>query len=215
MNPIAIILQTYQRTDYAVATIRAVKEHLRYGGALHWCVADDGSEPGHVKAIVREIGDALALVRSERIGYGALANVMWEYADGITDLTLWLEDDWELSAPLDLTPYAQLLADDTSIGMVRLGHVPGDSDVQEVTLDGIAYYEFLKSTSYFFSGNPSLRHKRFRECYGPYPVGEQPGETERIYDSHIRDIKDGVRIVRPASINPYGAFGHIGIRKSF
>lgn len=215
MTPIVIILQTFQRTDYAIATIRAAKERLQYGGDLRWCVADDGSDPGHVKAIVREIGDALALVQSERIGYGALANALWEYADGISDLTLWLEDDWELLAPLDLTPYVQLLTEDATIGMVRFGCVPGNSDVREVTLNGIAYYEFLKSTSYFFSGNPSLRHRRFRESYGLYPTGEQPGETERIYDSHIRGVADGVRIVRPTSINPYGAFAHIGVRKSF
>ena len=56
---------------------------------------------------------------SERRGYGANANAAWDAADAWSPLTLWLEDDWELTEALDLTPYAQALADD-EIGMVRL-----------------------------------------------------------------------------------------------
>ena len=41
---LVIVLQTYARTNYAVATIRALKKHLTYTPGYHWIIADDGSD---------------------------------------------------------------------------------------------------------------------------------------------------------------------------
>lgn len=217
MQPILIILQTYARTAYALRTIRAVKANLSYPGGFKWYVADDGSELSHVQQVTEEIGaDNLAGSHSRRISYGACANEAQRFANvNGYDLTLWLEDDWELIQPLDLTPYAAVLEQQTDVGMVRLGRLPPWLDCHTDAYDGFIYLHFQNATPYAFSGNPSLRHRRFAECYGRYPKNEQPGETERIYDSQIRATKNGVKIVRPVDLGTYGPWRHIGDVKSF
>src|SRR5690348_9217039 len=109
-EPVVIVLQTFKRTDVALRTIRAAVAHLRYGGSLSWYIADDGSPPDHLRACLDALmGANICGWHSERRGYGANANVAWEEASKIGALTFWLEDDWELTQPLDLYPYAALL----------------------------------------------------------------------------------------------------------
>jgi hypothetical protein len=122
-EPIVIVLQTWQRTDVALRTIVAACKYLHYDD-LRWYVADDGSDAPHLASVYRALEAAGAHViggHSERRGYGGNANAAWDVADSVGALTLWLEDDWELTAPLDLYPYAALLMERIEVGMVRLG----------------------------------------------------------------------------------------------
>lgn len=217
MQPVLIILQTYARTAYALQTVKAVKANLSHTGGLKWYVTDDGSEASHVQQIQAEIGaENIAGIHSRRISYGACANVAQRFANANGyDLTLWLEDDWELMQPLDLTPYAAVLEQHQDVGMVRLGRLPPWLDCHTDAYDGYIYLHFQNSTPYAFSGNPSLRHRRFSELFGVYPEREQPGETERIYDSYIRATKGDIKIVRPVDLGTYGPWRHIGDVKSF
>lgn len=217
MQPILIILQTYERTAYALETIRAAKANLRYPLPLKWFVTDDGSRPDHVREIESEIGgESLIGKFSQRVSYGTCGNQAWKFAshNGF-GLTLWLEDDWKLRQPLDLALYAAVLEQNQDVGMVRLGRIPPWLDCHTDAYNGAVYLWYQFTTPYAFSGNPSLRHRRFHEAYGDYPEREQPGETERIYEAHVREIKDGPKILAPVDLGTYGAFQHIGDVKSF
>jgi hypothetical protein len=214
--PIVIILQTFKRTDVALRTIAAAQQHLRYAGELIWYVADDGSPDEHVAAVREMLPDAGW--HSERRGYGANANAAWRAADAATPLTLWLEDDWELTQPLDLTPYAQALADD-EIGMVRLGYlnrgISGSAVAAAGRLYWRLYHEPVESNELVFTGHPSLRHTRYREAYGWYPEGLTPGDTELGYAYQYRTARAGAPwIVWPADYPSGGLFGHIGTVKT-
>ena len=130
----------------------------------------------------------------------------------------WLEDDWELRRDLDLTPYARLLAQHDDVGMVRLGHLAIDLDCRTVGYDSVHYLSILPTTNYQFSGNPSLRHRRFWEAFGEYPEGLNPGNTEIAYDAQIRNVglnTNAPRIVWPVDIGGWGVFAHIGEVKSY
>src|SRR4051812_22289758 len=107
MEPITVILQTYRRTEYALRTIAAARTHLHYGGELRWYVADDGSPMEHVFAVMNAADTFDG--HTERRGYGANANAAWDAAQSA--LTFWLEDDFMLTEPLDLTPHAYTLMD--------------------------------------------------------------------------------------------------------
>jgi hypothetical protein len=218
-NQLSIIIQTYQRTDYATRTVRAACLHLIHDGPTNWIVADDGSKPGHVEMILAEIAlhcpGGSVEVSSGRRSYGRTANEAAALADKKGPVSLWLEDDWELRRDLYLTPYVDLLNGHGSLGMVRLGHLPVGLDAQSVGFDGRMYLEILNTRQYMFSGNPHLKHARFMDHYGPYPTDRNPGDTEIEYDSLVRKGGNGPRIVWPLSIGDNPLFAHIGEVKSY
>jgi hypothetical protein len=220
-EPIVIILQTYKRTDVALRTIAAAQQYLRYSGDLYWFVADDGSGAEHANAVMNALGDDTRFcgAHSERRGYGGNANAAWDAADKISPLTFWLEDDWELRAPLDLYPYAALLMETHEIGMVRLGVLNLDIRGRTWAHGGQVYWKLDKAPHIdgtpVFTGHPSLRHRRYRQAYGDYPVGLGPGDTELAYAWQFRmGAQDGPGIVWPADYPPNGLFGHIGAIKT-
>lgn len=218
-EPITIILQTYRRTDVALRTIAAAREFLRYPD-LRWYVADDGSPAAHVAAVTQALdGAALIGGHSERRGYGANANAAWDAADQHSALTMFLEDDWELRQPLDLWQYAALLMETHEIGMVRLGVLNLDIRGRTWAHGGRVYWKLdrephIEGTP-VFTGHPSLRHRRYRQAYGEYPVGLTPGDTELAYAYQFRvGSPDAPGIVWPAEYPPLGLFGHIGSVKT-
>ena len=216
LPPIVIILQTFKRTDVALRTIAAARANLQYGGDLIWYVADDGSPEAHVNAVMEHLPDAPW--HSQRRGYGANANEAWRKADDYSSLTFWLEDDWELTTPLDLTPYAQALMDE-SIAMIRLGYLNCGIRGAIIFAANHLYLSFdhepLDSNQLVFTGHPSLRHTRYRDVYGFYPEGLTPGDTELWYAYQYRmGAATGPGIVWPLNYPVSGLFGHIGTIKT-
>lgn len=211
---ITIILLTYRRTDYALRTIAAARQHLRYAGELRWYVADDGSEPAHVDTVMAAAAPLYGW-HTVRRGYGGNANAAWREADGLGPLSLWLEDDWVLRAPLDLTPYARLLLERDEVGLVRLGILNLDVRGRTWGHDGRLYWTLDHTPHHdgtpVFTGHPSLRHTRYRDVYGWYPEGLTPGDTELSYAYQYRiGPPSGPAIVWPASYPEWGLFDHIG-----
>lgn len=211
MEPITIIFQTFRRTSYALATIAATRELLHYGGDLRWYVADDGSSTNHWMAVWDALDGLDVAGHTMRRGYGANANAAWEAAE--SDLTLWLEDDWELRTPLDLTPHAYALMDCAHLGMVRLGYIDPLMREPAVDFGGRSYHtlprDWPDTSFYAFTGHPSLRHSRYRHAYGDYPTNLTPGDTELHYAYRYRR-GDGPLIVWPEGYPAHGVFHHIG-----
>lgn len=217
MEPITIILQTFKRTQNAIDTIVAARKNLHYGGELRWYVADDGSPAEHVEAVLEAVGGDLWGYHSARRGYGGNCNAAWDAVQSA--LTFWLEDDWELRAPLNLYPYACLLMETAEIGMVRLGVLNLDIRARSWAHGGQVYWKLdrephIEGTP-VFTGHPSLRHARYRHAYGSYPEGLLPGETELAYAYQFRaGSPDAPGIVWPADYPANGFFGHIGSVKT-
>lgn len=218
-EPIVIILQTYRRTDVALRTIQAAHRHLRYPD-LRWYVADDGSPAEHFDAVtgaLDALGARVSAGHSQRRGYGGNCNAAWDGADNIGALTLWLEDDWELTQTLDLYTYAALLMERADIGMVRLGYLNAGIRGQTIAHGNALYWALdhqpVEDWQCVFTGHPSLRHRRYRAAYGDYPIGLAPGETELAYAYQYR-IGSGPAIVWPSDYPQAGVFAHIGTIKT-
>jgi hypothetical protein len=216
MEPITIILQTYKRTSYALATIAAARELLHYGGELRWYVADDGSSIEHIFKVWDMLSDLGVAGHTQRRGYGGNANAAWDAAQ--SELTFWLEDDFVLREPLDLTPHAYALMDSANLGMVRLGYINGARLEPPLDFNGRRYHtlpRYWPDTSFYaFTGHPSLRHSRYRRAYGGYPEGLAPGETELAYAHQYQIAMDGPLIVWPEGYPAHGYFAHIGSVKT-
>lgn len=215
-EPIAVIFLTYERTDYALCTIRAAKQYLKYPELL-WYLADDGSRREHIDAVKAELNGTPGIGWHSLPGgtYGANANTAYREAQKHADLTFWLEDDFELRQELDLEPYARLLQERQDIGMVRLGYLNLHMKGTVFGHGGHLYWLLdRKADPYVFTGHPSLRHKRFMETYGPYQEGLTPGQTELSYATK-HYLGQGPDIVWPVALGEYGPFGHIGTIQSY
>jgi len=218
---VVIVLVTCARTEYAVRTVRSVRENLVYSQELGWYVADDGSPGSHFEDVVQALGDAPIIgCHSEdfvpgKKWPGKSWNKAWEFAHEWTPIVLWMEDDFILVRQLDITPYVKLLMGREDVGMIRLGLLPVGLDCHTVGHDGIHYLEIKSSTPYQFSGNPSLRHRRFAQFYGPYPENVNPGDTEVDYDNKIRSVRGGPKIYWPVDLGGWGIFNHVGEEQSY
>src|SRR3972149_4440506 len=208
---VGILLITYKRTDLAVLTIRGVKQHLSYPDLI-WHIADDGSQPGHVETLLREIDrDDTSLTDARRAGVGKSMNLGMDIrlARG-AEYILWLEDDWQLVFPFDLAPVVGLMQEREDIGMVRLGYLSPSISAQMISAAGQLWWHLKRNgETYIFAGHASLRSRSFCLAYGHYVEGLAPGETELFMCGRFNGVK-GPDIAVPAWIGSWGAFAHIG-----
>jgi len=218
--PVAIVLVTYARTEYAVRTAVSVKEKLKYDGELAWYVGDDGSRVEHFDAVMSALGGVKFIghhsedfVPGKRWP-GKSWNKAWQEALKFSDIVLWLEDDWQLGRELDITPYVRLLVEREDIGMVRLGHLAINLNMTSRGHNGIHYLQMWRNMQYAYSGNPHLKHRRFYDTYGQYNETILPGDTEIDYDHKFRNTS-GPDIYWPVDIGGWGIFSHIGERQSY
>lgn len=214
--PVIVLLVTYRRLALALETIKSVKERLIYPN-IGFHIADDGSGSEYVDRLVNEIGAeySIEVTDAKRAGVGASMNMGIEAVLNRADLWLHLEDDWVLPRPLDLVPCVELLVANVQVGMVRLGRLSGG--LRGVTFAGAnkLWWEMERNfDSYVFTGNPSLRHRRFRDAYGAYAAGLKPGETELNYCNAF-NTHEGPSIVYPAWLTYLDTFQHIGDSQSF
>lgn len=215
-EPITIILLTYERTEYALKTIDSVLANLRYPN-LAWFVADDGSSSEHISAITTRLqGHNIVGMWSQRDSYGRSANEGIAATRTQGQLAFFLEDDWELKEPFDLWPYAALLMEDETVGMIRMGYL--NEGVTGTTFGhrGQLYWKLSDISPYIFAGHPSLRHLRFHDHAGGYIEHLQPGETELAMAWKHKSSQDPKpSIVWPTLLGQYGPFNHIGTQQSY
>ena len=217
----AACLLTYQRTDYAVRTVESFCKNFQYPN-LAWYVADDGSQEAHTMAVTAALeanGATLFGEHSEKMGPGPSWNRAIERSLERCKFILWIEDDWELRNEIDVTRYVKLLMDKPEVGMVRLSYMAVGLNLHSVGHDGTHYLRMEKSTPYAYSGNPSIRHRRYFDAYPWYPTDPSvnPGECEIWHDDKVRNT-EGPEIWWPMDL-PHcgwgGGFGHIGQKQSY
>jgi len=208
--PVVILLITYERTEIAKAVIRGIKERLQYPN-LSWHVADDGSNGGHVEALVDEIGPDYEITHSNSEGAGVGRNMNLGIACCLERADIWLhwEDDWLPNSNLDLVPCVRLLQENEQVGMIRLGRLAANLYGQ-VIVGGDRLWWMLDKTrnEWAFVGHAAMRHRRFHDAYGPYQEGLTPGRTELAYLPQFNGLP-GPDIVWPAWLT-YDISDHIG-----
>lgn len=214
--PVIVLIVTFRRLRLAIETINSVRANLTYPN-LGFHIADDGSGPEYVDALREAIGNTYSVTVSDaaRSGVGKNMNLGIHAVLDRADLWLHLEDDWFLNEPLDLLPCVQLLMEDETIGMVRLGRLSAGLTGESMAGANKLWWRLKKnSDTYVFSGNAALRHRRFHSHYGPYKEGLMPGQTELDYCNKFNS-KTGPDIVWPAWLNTEQTFSHLGDSHSF
>lgn len=221
-EPLTVVLLTYERTDYTLRTIHAAGKFLQYPD-WGWYVADDGSSDSHHIFTLNscEATDRpLIGQHNEKLSYGRGANAALRMAFSTGALVLMLEDDWELTQPLDIWKWAALLMERPDIGMVRMGYLNNGVAGNVIGHGGSLYWvlddtESKHHSSFAFAGHPALIHRRFFDSYGLYPERWQPGDTELRMCWQIASQFGGPAIVWPAELGAMGPWAHIGGQQSY
>jgi len=226
---ITIVLLTWApnvnspRHEYAKKTLESVLTHVNPGPHnLQIHIADDGSGPDHVETLIRickNHGFEPSVTNAERGGYGRSYNLATNHVHERSDLIMPIEDDWELSKPLNLEPLARAIEDSKGeIKCIRLGYIGFTADLRgKFVWHGGNLYMLLDPNSpevHVFAGHPRLETVEFERSIGTWPEGISAGATE--WDvAHRWDSRVGVvwpvDLSIPASQEVGGAlFGHIG-----
>jgi len=203
---LTVIITTYdpgdgKRTQVASRTIESLLQHLQYDN-LQWIIADDGSAEGHVETLAKLLeGKPYHISVVPRLGVGASKNAALRKAFETSPMVLLLEDDWVLIQPLSLTPYVNLLIEHEDLGMVRFGYLGGNL---EAAFEGDAHLSYWRlkrgSGVYVYSGQVSLRHKRFYDVVGFHQEGISPGEEDLEMCKRFNGTENALAIVWPANI---------------
>lgn len=225
MAKIVVCLLTYERTDYAVKTLRSFLDNVVTGHSLSVHIADDGSSVAHRDTLAgvawghSQIKNVYTS-NSERGGYGRNVNLATQVMHNVAEYILMLEDDWELTRELNLDYLVEDIASQSGISCVRLGYLSHTQMlrgyVRTIGPRHSKYLEFDPNSDepHVFAGHPRLETVDFQRRIGAWPEGLSPGETE-FSVAHIMTARTGVAwpmdLVRPCG----DLFAHIGTVRSY
>ena len=182
---LGIVMLTYTpsidnpRHEYAMRTMGSLKKNIIYNGDIRWHVADDGSPPEHFQGL--NAPEGTTLTNSNRKGYGANYNLATQALHEICDYMLMVEDDWELTKPLELDPLVEALKN-SEIDCIRLGYLGWTQELRGRIMSAANQtFLYLSPDSpepHVWSGHPRLETVGFQRRVGPWPEGLDPGSTE-------------------------------------
>lgn len=190
---LTVVLLTYTpklahpRASYAKTTLKSTLDNLRFSSEIAVHIADDGSPQKH-RDTLREIAAGYSHVHSvgvtnaERRGYGASFNLATQAVHPGTDIVLPLEDDWQLTAELNIDPYVAAMQQ--GVGCIRLGYI-GFTQPLRALFRNIAGETYLQldpesSEPHVWAGHPRLETVAYQRATGPWPEGLDAGSTEFV-----------------------------------
>lgn len=175
----------------AKKAVDSYNQFLHYEGELRLHFADDGSQqngyPQSYLPFHHTRFGAPTFTRQERRGVGASINAGFEKAFAEGGLAMYQQDDWALTAPLDLTPWVDLVQAHKYIGMMRLGP-PHPWLTGEIIHDLRGWFMKLDKHHYAYGMRPALYWPSFIEAYGPFAEGVNAFECERMYAERFCEI---------------------------
>lgn len=218
----------HPRVQYSQRCLLMLLRNLTYGDNtnLLWHIADDGSFPGHVEALVeicRANGVEPTTSQTGHQGYGANMNHATQVIHDMADIVMPIEDDWELVRPFDISDLVRALeaspkyGDLEYIGCIRLGYL-GWSNPVTGRLVQHANQTFFRMDAdcletHVFAGHPRIETVEFERRVGAWPEGIRPGYTEMEICNRT-ESRIGVAWPLDAGVNASqdyaNLFAHIG-----
>lgn len=233
MSPkVAVNFMTYSpdpehpRVMYARKCLLALLDKLEYPeGELIWHIADDGSFPGHVDALVdicRARGVEPTVSNTGHLGYGANMNHATQVIHDLCDIVMPIEEDWELVRVFNISGLVDVLMsppedNDNFIECIRLGYLGWSNKVTgwlaQKAHQTFFYFDPTSQETHVFAGHPRIETVAFEKRVGPWPEGLRPGYTEMEVCNRVAS-RHGVAWPMDAGINASqdyaNLFAHIG-----
>jgi hypothetical protein len=230
---LTVCLLTYNRMDYAKATIDGLFKHLVVPDdwSVYFHIADDGSPDetyiDELKAyilaqyrrstVINQKGIMTGQSNSERGGYGKNFNLAMQSFHDVSDYVMPIEDDWVLQKDLDVAHLCKLFDDVPEVGCIRLGYLSYTQPLYgTVIASNSLKYLLLDEESpepHLFAGHPRIETVEWEKLVGPWPENLQPGDTEFYVATKL--ARKG--IAWPMDLTRTGGdlFVHIGSERSY
>jgi glycosyltransferase involved in cell wall biosynthesis len=222
---LGIMLLTYNRMQYAKATIEHLFEWAAFGDLeVRVHIGDDGSPDGYLDELLLHAKDTAlrrglniagwSISNADRAGYGASYNLSTQALHEKADFILVLEDDWQLMRPLDLADWCATLAEHRSVKAVRFGYLGFTSQLGgSITRLGdkvVLLLDPLSTETHVNAGHPRLETVAYQRNVGPWAEGLSAGDTEIEWCNRL-EARIGVAYPLWDVIGP---FCHIGTVKA-
>jgi len=197
--PITIVVTTYfpdgaeARIATALRTLASWREHLRYEGEIKIEICDDDS-PEDMSLLFRRglESDPPGYWREWRCsgsthlraGVGSSLNSGIATCKASGSLMLYAVDDWRIDAPFDLTPWADVLIENSTVGCVRFfphPHLRGGRILNFRTGWAVEF----ERVGFYWAQRPALYHMRFFDYYGGFPENVSALDVDEIYNANI------------------------------
>lgn len=228
MEPITVIIPTYNRPEIVFHTVLNLRLELGYAGPVRIYISADGE--GDFEAISKLFRDGTLPLSPEtqtlwegpRRGLGANLNFLMSKVE--TDIVLQMDDDHHLVRHLDISQFVKDLRNpDKCVDWIRL-MVGEEKDVESLS----TYYKFRAVTYgrywmldpngrelYLTSNRPHLKRLDFHWKVGWYPENAKLGETETLfchqYIDYMRQNGSGrPSVAIPMELPPFGTWAHVG-----
>ena len=202
-----------ERVQYLKDTLSCLRERLKaLPDEIVVCSESDsthGWAPEGLEAICAEHRTRLVFRPQDApANLGAMLN--FAYAQCRNEIVLYVQDDWRLVRPLDLSPGAEILDREVQLAMVRY-YVAFTTFVGEEN----GWSLINNSGEYPVADNPALVHKRFLRLTGGYRENGDPGHHEIAMINDFR--RSGLKAVAPKEVaeNRHHFFIHIGDVSAF
>lgn len=211
--PIGIVLTTYNpggvggdlRFQSLKKTLKSWESNLQYEGILRLHIAEDQlretkyPDPTPFSYGLANLQDFRwreqipTFSNQDRKGVGASLNTGFRAIWDVTPnaLILYAVDDWALTEPFNLTPWARLLLEREDVGMVRLGppHPNLSGTVEIFTNEWQGWGLRLARHHYAFGHRPALYHRRMIDAYGWFKEDCSALECEQLYNEKFCESK--------------------------
>ena len=224
MDAVTVIITTYDpgdqsRTKLAIKTIEGLRANLRYPD-LRYIIADDGSNQETHIAPLRDAleGAQYEISIVDRKGVGVSKNTALRKTFEVSPYVFMLEDDWYLRETLPLEKYVELMQQRPDLGIVRFGYLGGGMEAEYAGDSLLAYWKLKRGSGvYIYSGQVSLRSKKFYDVVGMHAEGLSPGEEELEFCKRFNGTEGAPDIIWPAALPTMlnsGAFINTGMNVS-
>lgn len=204
---VSVIIPTYNRPEILLDTLKRLDARVLYDKKLTFYVGNDGDEdiaeflmtelhpdkwddhlPGEplIERLYIYTGPRRAGAAEQGLG----ANLNMLLMSTPDTLLLQMDDDHHLYSILGLNKHVKFLLENEKAGWIRLMGVAHHS--YQASLEGEYWFIDWHSSGdyslYIPSNRPHLKHRRFHDTYGYYPVDKTLGETEEGFCHQCRNV---------------------------
>lgn len=187
---VGICIPSFNRASVVTRTVDLLHANLKYAGVVQVFVGCDGDDDSPHR--LQRCGAMVLDTPSGGIGANVNRLVDEAHRWG-ADITLTMDDDHHLVAPLNIDRHVAKLMDDAGAGRIHLlmeavgdEHFAPYKFVAHLDRDHYWCVHWDSPEHFIMSFRPSLSHRRWWEVMGPLPERLRTGETEGRYALHCK-----------------------------